>query len=230
MRKGPPPPTGLTRKQIEVLRLIGYGHCTKEIAHKMKTSEKTAHFHRLNLFRIFNVNSPIKLARIAIGFGLSTLCLMCCCAGAQPILVVSNPSPVVQLAWNPSSGASAYSVYYGVGSGQYTNRTVIGSGTNATITLPARGIAFYFAVTAVGATGLESGFSNEITYTAPSPPAPPTQRPLTIITVLKSSTPSGVFADAGMNWSDVPDQPQAYYKLRIDKGIALSTSQPPMPR
>lgn len=230
-RKGPPKPTGLTARQIAVLKAIGDGFTTKEIATKMNTSTKTVEYHRANLCNIFKVYGSVRLARIAIASGLSSLCMVCMAAAAQPLLVVSNPPPVVQLAWNPpaSGTVSFYNVYYGVGSGQYTNKLNVGSSTNTTVTLPARGVAFFFAVTDVSSVGLESPFSNEVTYTAPSPLAPPTQKPLTVITVMKASTPTGAFADAGMNWSDTPDQPQTYYKLKIDRGIALSASAPPMP-
>lgn len=229
MRKGPAKPTGLTPKQIEVLKAIGDGFNTKEIARKMNTSTKNVEYHRANLCNIFKVAGSVRLARIAIGFCLSSLCLVCMAAAAQPLLVVSNPPPVVQLAWSPSVGAASYSVYYGIGSGQYTNRTVVGNVTNATITLPARGVTFFFVATASDSTGLESPFSNEVSYSPRNPPAPPVQKPLTVITVMKSQTPTGAFADAGMNWSDTPDQPQTYYKLKIDKGIALSTATPPIP-
>lgn len=153
-------------------------------------------------------------------------------AGAQTFLVVSNPAPTVQLAWNPSTGTgiSTYKAYYGVGSGQYTNVANVGNVTNATITLPARGVTYFFAVTAVDSFGLESFFSNEVSFTPRNPPPPPTQKPLTVLTVMKSTAPDGVFADAGMNWSETPDQPQTYYKLKIDRGIALATTAPPMPK
>jgi len=224
---------GLTKTQMRVLKLVGDGLGTKEIAYKMKISPKTCEYHRAALNRIFGfAGGSIHLARIAIAFGLSSLCLMCMAAGAQqPFLVVSNPAPVVQLAWNPStaSGVTNYTVYFGVGSGQYTNKTLVGNVTNAAITLPARGVTFYFAATATSG-GLESLFSNEVNYTPPNPPAPPTQKPLTVLTVMKSTAPDGVFADSGMNWSGTPDQPMAYYKLRIDRGIMLSVIQPPAPK
>lgn len=225
--------TGLTKKQITVLKGIGDGLTTREIAQQMNISPKTVEHHRTMLMRWFpKLNSPVRLARLAIAFGLSSLCLVCYCAAAQPILVVSNPAPVVQLAWSPptTGTASFYNVYWGTTSGQYTNAVNVGNVTNTTITVPARGVQFFYAVTAVDSHGLQSIFSNEVGYTAPNPPGPPTQKPLTVITVMKAPTPTGVFADAGMNFSESPDQPQTFYKLRIDKGVALSTASPPMPK
>lgn len=224
---------GLTKQQIAVLKGIGDGLSTSEIADKMKLSPKSVEGYRLDLNAIFkSEHNSVKLARIAIAFGLSSLCMTCMAAAAQPFLVVSNPSPVVQLAWSPSVGSSTitnYNVVYGVGSGQYTNRTAVGLATNTTVTLPSRGVTFFFAVTAVENHGLESPFSNEVNYTPPNPPSAPTMKPLVVLTVMKSPSPTGVFADSGMNWSESPDQPQTYYKLKIDKGMMLSTATPPMP-
>jgi DNA-binding CsgD family transcriptional regulator len=223
---------GLTKTQMRVLQLVGDGLETKEIAYKMKTSPKTIEYHRAALNRIFRFSGgSIHLARLAIAFGMSALCLMCMTARGQ-FLVVSNPAPVVQLAWNPSSDSMvvAYSVYYGVGSGQYTNVTRLGNVTNAEITLPARGVRFYFAVTASTSTGLESVFSNEVNYSPANPPAPPTQKPLTVLTVMKSTSPDGVFADAGMSWSDAPSDTASFYKLKIDRGVMLSLAPPPVPK
>lgn len=224
----------LTPKQLAVLKGIGDGLNVKEIAYNMKITDKGVEHHRACLNRIFKTKfSSVRLARIAIAFGLSSLCMMCIAAAAQtPFLVVSNPSPSVQLAWNPSpgTGISFYRAYYGVGSGQYTNVTTLGNVTNTTIVLPARGVTYFFAVTAVDSGGLESPFSNEVSYSPRNPPPPPTQKPLTVITVMKSTSPTGVFADAGMNWSDTPDQPQTYYKLKIDRGVMLSLTAPPAPK
>lgn len=231
------PIDGLSKQQIAVLKGIGDGLSTKEIAECLGISEKTVYYHRMKMNQLLRYeHSASGLTRLALAFGLSTLCLMFCfvprSAAAQPFLVVSNPAPQVQLAWNaPASGTvSFYNIYFGVGSGQYTNKVSVGNLTNATITLPARGVTFFFAVTDVESHGLESAFSNEVNYTAPNPLAPPTQKPLTVITVLKSTSPTGVFADSGMTWSDTPDQPQTYYKLKIDRGIMLSAASPPMPK
>lgn len=227
--------TGLTKKQMTVLKLIGDGLCTKEIAYKMNVSHKTVEGARARLVSIFpKLNSQVKLARLAIAFGLSTLCLFCMAtvSAAQPFLVVSNPAPQVQLAWNPSTstGISFYNLYWGTSSGQYTNVVNVGNVTNVTVTLPTRGVMFVYAVTAVDSHGLQSPFSNEVNYTAPNPPSPPQQKPLTVITVMKAPTPTGVFIDSGMNWSESPDQPQTYYKLKIDRGVMLSLATPPSPK
>ena len=150
---------------------------------------------------------------------------------SQGFYVITNPAPTVSLAWNKSPDASVvgYNLYYGVASGSYTNIINVGSATNTTVVLPARGVTFFFAVTAYTLAGLESAFSNEVNYAPPNPPPAPTMKPLVVLTVMRAQTPTGVFADSGFNWSESPDQPQSFYKLRIDKGFALAITPPPMP-
>jgi hypothetical protein len=81
-------------------------------------------------------------------------------------LLVSNAPPVsVTLAWNPSPGTNVianYNVYYGVASAAYTN--VVAAGTNTTVSISnlVLGTTYYFAVTAVCASGLESDYSAEL--------------------------------------------------------------------
>lgn len=227
-------PSKFTKQQLKILGLIGDGLATKEIATKMNISPKGVEYHRNQIYQKLNTTRMAQLIRTAFAFGLTSLCAMflCSAAAAQSFLVVSNPAPAVQLAWTPpvgSPGITGYKVYVGVGSQQYTNATEVGLVTNVSITLPARGVQYFFAVTTHTAL-LESPFSNEVTYTPPNPPAAPSMKPLTVISVLKSSKPNGLYADAGMNWSESPDQPETYYKLKIDKGVILSLVAPLVPR
>lgn len=86
----------------------------------------------------------------------------------------TNPPPRVTLAWDqsPDPEVVSYRLYYGVASRFYTN-SIDASATQIQVQLPARGVTYYFAVTAVAGNGLESDFSAEISYTPPVPPAPP---------------------------------------------------------
>jgi fibronectin type 3 domain-containing protein len=96
---------------------------------------------------------------------------------AQSIGPTNAPTSVT-LAWNASPatgyGPIGYNMYYGPSSATYTNKIV--SNTNLTLTVSnlVRGATVYFAVTATTTNGLESVFSNEISYQAPPPPLPPT--------------------------------------------------------
>ncbi len=77
----------------------------------------------------------------------------------------------VTLAWDPSPDANVvrYYVYYGAGSADYTNRVNAGNATSVTISNLLVAGGYYFAATAVDDSGLESDFSNEISYTVPVP-------------------------------------------------------------
>jgi len=77
----------------------------------------------------------------------------------------------VVLVWNPSvdTNVVGYNIYFGGASGVYTNKMVLGNVTTATITGLTPGATYYFTATASGAGGVESPFSNQTTYTVPSP-------------------------------------------------------------
>ena len=102
---------------------------------------------------------------LAVGLGLAAL---------TPSL---HGQPSVTLAWDPSasSGIAAYRLYEGGASRTYTNVIAAGNATTATAPNLLSGATYYFAVTAVDSTGLESAYSNEIIYTVPLPTnLPPT--------------------------------------------------------
>lgn len=174
------------------------------------------------------------LVKIALTFGLTSLCLVALCAQAQAFLVPTNPAPQVSLAWNlPTlTGSTVTNVYLyqGSASGQYTNKIPLGVATNTTFVLNARGVAFFFAVTLKDSNGLESVFSNEATYTAPNPPPPPSMKPLVVLVVQAAPSATGAFADTGMNWSVASDQPEQVFRLAIQRGIVTAQTTPPMPK
>src|SRR5947199_1706688 len=74
------------------------------------------------------------------------------------------------LAWDPSPDPSitGYRLYQGGESQIYTNVIDVGTADTATITGLDPQVTYYFAVTAYDATGLESAFSGEISYTVPA--------------------------------------------------------------
>ncbi len=89
--------------------------------------------------------------------------------------MATTPSSVlgtqsVTLAWNPVTNASVtgYNVYYGSASGNYTNVTSVGNVIIATISGLTEGATYYFATTTLSASGLESAYSSEVTYTVPN--------------------------------------------------------------
>jgi hypothetical protein len=89
---------------------------------------------------------------------LTTLILACLTpVQAQP----------VTLAWDASSSPEVinYRIYYGTGSGNYSFVTNTGLVRTQTVVLAHAG-RWFFAATAMDATGLESDFSNEVEYEA----------------------------------------------------------------
>ncbi len=87
-----------------------------------------------------------------------------------------NPVPAAQsvtLAWDPSpdDSVAGYNAYYGVASRSYTNLIDVGDATRATIPGLIEGTTYFFAVTAYNFLGLESVFSDELSYTVPAAPA-----------------------------------------------------------
>ena len=75
----------------------------------------------------------------------------------------------VTLAWDPSPDPTVvgYNIYAGVVSGTYTNKLDVGNATNGIISGLVDGATYFFAVTAYDASGLESDFSNELSFTVP---------------------------------------------------------------
>jgi hypothetical protein len=112
----------------------------------------------------------------------------------------------VQLAWNPSVGPhpAGYRIYDGISSHTYTNIVQVGNVTNATISGLPVGVTYFFSVTAYDTTGLESPFSNEISYKVTNSPPNCTY---TLTPVSNSSSASGgtgsvtVTAGPGCAWS-----------------------------
>ena len=96
----------------------------------------------------------------------------------------------VHLAWDPSPTVSltGYSVYYGLASHLYTSKMHVGDVTSATISGLTPGLTYYFAVTAVDFSGLESLFSNELTYKVPAEAPNPTIDPIPDVTVSQGTT------------------------------------------
>ena len=60
----------LTPRLREVLRMIGEGSSTKEIASKLKLSSKTVEFHRTRLMKRLEIHGVAGLVRYAIRVGV----------------------------------------------------------------------------------------------------------------------------------------------------------------
>ena len=76
----------------------------------------------------------------------------------------------VTLAWDPNTepDLAGYKLYYGTSSGNYSNSIAVGNVTTYTVTNLSAGVTYYFALTALNSMLLESGYSNEISYSVPT--------------------------------------------------------------
>ncbi len=76
----------------------------------------------------------------------------------------------VTLAWDPSTDNTVvgYNIYYGTASRTYTNLVSVISTNAATVSNLTASVTYYFAATAYTASGLESEFSTEASYSVPS--------------------------------------------------------------
>jgi hypothetical protein len=88
----------------------------------------------------------------------------------SPVQALSVTGNGVTLAWDrsPDSSVTGYRIYYGAASGNYTNSVAVGNATTNVVQGLAGGVTYFFAVTAYDASGLESSFSNETSYTVPT--------------------------------------------------------------
>ncbi|WDT74099.1 MAG: fibronectin type III domain-containing protein [Candidatus Manganitrophus sp.] len=84
------------------------------------------------------------------------------------LIILFGPAPLLfaeeaLLIWDPSPDADVvgYELYYGTGSGQYSESVDVGNTTSYTLSVTTPG-THYFAVTAYKLGHHESGFSNEV--------------------------------------------------------------------
>ena len=83
--------------------------------------------------------------------------------GSTPTSTSSGNSTAI-LTWNPNTDTNlaGYKVYKGTASGVYGSPITVGNVTSYTISNLGVGNTYYFAVTGYNTSGVESGFSNEV--------------------------------------------------------------------
>jgi hypothetical protein len=96
-------------------------------------------------------------------------------AGALLLFILSNRASAVVLEWdsNTETNLAGYRLYVGEASRNYSTVLEAGNQNNREVTALQPGTTFYFAVTAYNSDGLESDFSEEISYTVPVENSPP---------------------------------------------------------
>ena len=149
----------------------------------------------------------MKTLRALSRIALVLLLPVCAMAWLTP----SNPTPQIELLWNPSPDADVvgYNVYYGsAGSRMYTNRVSLANVTSVRLTEGfTRGESYYFAATAVASDGLESNFSNELVWRPKLPPGAPGSLRTNVTTVSmnveSAPTPDGPWSTFATLGTDV---------------------------
>jgi hypothetical protein len=88
-----------------------------------------------------------------------------------PVAQVASPQGpgIVTVSWtaSPSGDVAGYNIHLGTSSGNYTTVINAGTGTSFVVMGLTSGQQYFFVVTAVSASGIESVFSNEVTTTSP---------------------------------------------------------------
>jgi Bacterial Ig domain len=85
-----------------------------------------------------------------------------------------NDAGEVELEWdpNPETDIAGYKVHYGTAPGEFTSSIDVGEVTMATVQRLAAGTTYFFVATAYNTGGLESPYSNEVTFTTAPNAAP----------------------------------------------------------
>ncbi len=143
---------------------------------------------------------------IAIRWSVKSLCLLAVGITVSIFFAIVTPEASAAdatLAWNPNqeSDLAGYKIHYGTASYAYQNVLDIGKKVTHTLTGLEEGKTYYFALTAYNSSGLSSGFSNEVSYSAPAAggtqPPPPDPG---------GSTGGGGDSGSGQGSSDADDQ------------------------
>lgn len=102
---------------------------------------------------------------------------------------VASPPGSLTLAWNPvpDPNIAGYNLYYGVVSRIYTDVVPVGNAEQVTITGLVPGVTYFLAVTSRLSSGLESAYSDEISFVLPT----------TAPSLEQAVSPSGQFYFAG---------------------------------
>ena len=127
------------------------------------------------------------------------------------IQAATGQSAPVTLVWdaNFERDVAGYRLYYGTVPHTYTERIDVGNVVTATVSNLPGGVVYFFAVTAYNRIGVESLFSNAVTYTASAPTPSPVPTP----TAIPSATPFIIVSPPGVNFTAVaggsPPPPQS---------------------
>lgn len=146
-------------------------------------------------------------------------------AGSSGVARAASTNQTVRLAWDksPDATVTGYKLYTGSASRSYTNLINVGTNLTGTASNVIAGRTYYFAATAYNSVGLESDFSNEVSYTVPTVPPPPGNLRLTF-QMQSSGSPLGPFtnvtgASVTITNQVNPINPGQYYRVAITSTV-----------
>ena len=61
---------GLTRRELEILRLVAHGYSTSQVAKTLLVTEQTIKFHLINMYRKLGVSNRTEASHWAVAQGL----------------------------------------------------------------------------------------------------------------------------------------------------------------
>jgi len=102
-------------------------------------------------------------------FCLIALTFLLLLLSLSPLSVPTSHAAQIQLTWDPSPepDIAGYRLYYGLASGDYSHVSDVGPLTSCVIAGLQENRVYFFAATAYTTSGLESAFSNELSYAIP---------------------------------------------------------------
>jgi|GEM_PF-2827796 len=170
---------------------------------------------------------------------LLLLALFRCAVPGQTALSQTNS---INLGWGASAspGIAGYRLYYGAASGNYTNTATLGNVLTNSVSGLTAGITYYFALTAIDTNGVESLFSNEISYKPGQPVNAPLHLDLTGLGTVTGATNLQVLS-LGTNytlaakpapgfkfsqWTSnlLPPTNSAVFKFLMQSGLSLTAN------